>query len=196
MIEIIPNWHPMFVHFTVALLMVSFVAFLIARFGPSYNVRYQARVYARWNLWIGSAITLLTLAAGFYAYNTVDHDTPSHLAMTEHRNWALVTVLMYFCLTILSIVHSKKDHDESLGFMAILFISVTLLVTTAWHGAELVYRHGLGVISLPQSSGEGHGHSHGDGAAHGNGDDPMGSHRNSIDSPKNQAHDDGHNHTH
>lgn len=30
-------------------------------------------------------------------------------------------------------------------------------------GSEAVYRHGLGVMSLPKVEGEGHAHSHGDG---------------------------------
>ncbi len=36
-----------------------------------------------------------------------------------------------------------------------------LLLFTAWLGAELVYRYGLGVMSLPQSENEDHSHLHG-----------------------------------
>jgi len=35
-----------------------------------------------------------------------------------------------------------------------------LLANTAWHGAENVYRYGLGVMSLPQQESEGHAHNH------------------------------------
>jgi len=36
-------------------------------------------------------------------------------------------------------------------FVGALLLPVTLLVITAWHGGELVYRYGLGVQSLPKT---------------------------------------------
>ena len=41
-----------------------------------------------------------------------------------------------------------------------MLITLALLASTAWHGGELVYRYGIGVISLPQSSGPDHQHKH------------------------------------
>ncbi|MBL4885747.1 MAG: hypothetical protein JKY95_14600, partial [Planctomycetaceae bacterium] len=78
-IEIIPNWHPIFVHFTVGLLSISalfYLAGLVLR-KPTFLI------VARWNLWVGGAITVATVLAGFYAYGTVAHDALSHAAMTD-----------------------------------------------------------------------------------------------------------------
>ena len=54
----------------------------------------------------------------------------------------------------------KAQKKEILpGFFGIgLVIGVILLGVTAWYGGELVYRHGLGVMSLPESETEGHSH--------------------------------------
>lgn len=96
MIEIIPNWHPFFVHFTVALVSVSVIFHLLARITAKQALREQWLVVARWTLWAGAAITVVTVIAGIYAYNTVAHDELSHVAMTTHRNWALVTATVIF----------------------------------------------------------------------------------------------------
>jgi hypothetical protein len=45
--------------------------------------------------------------------------------------------------------------------MALLIVQ-GMLLSTAWHGAEVVYRYGIGVISLPQEEGEGHDHQKGE----------------------------------
>lgn len=91
MLNILPNWHPIFVHFTVALLIVAAAMHVLSHFVSNINLKNQLATTARWNLWIGIGATLLTVAAGWYAFYTVSHDAPSHLAMTEHRNWAMVT---------------------------------------------------------------------------------------------------------
>lgn len=51
-------------------------------------------------------------------------------------------------------------------FIGLLLAAGVLLASTAWHGGELVYRHGLGVMSLPQPEGEGHDHEHTDNQMH------------------------------
>jgi hypothetical protein len=65
----------------------------------------------------------------------------------------------------------------SYGFLIALIIAWLLVVNVAWLGAEVVFRHGLGVMSLPamennemkdrenesrgfESSTDGHAHSH------------------------------------
>lgn len=168
MIEIIPNWHPIFVHFTVALLLVSlglYLLGLIAKCEPALLV-------ARWNLWIGAGLTAFTVGAGMYAFNTVDHDTPSHLAMLEHRNLAFITVAILLPLVLWSWLLHKKAKPVGWGFAVVFIVLGAMLLSTAWHGAELVYRHGLGVMSLPDVDAHDHGaHDHAAGGHGAHGDD-------------------------
>ena len=168
MINILPNWHPIFVHFTVALLIVAAAMHVLSHFVSDTGLRNQLTITARWNLWIGIAFTLLTVAAGWYAFNTVTHDAPSHLAMIEHRNWAMVTFAVL--LAIAAWEYYLHRHSKSKGwlFTGLLVLAASLLLTTAWHGGELVYRYGLGVMSMPKVEGAGHDHDHGD-ADHGGG---------------------------
>lgn len=192
MFQILPNWHPIFVHFSVALLSVAAVLHLASHFISKPALVNQWTIVARWNLWIGIGLTLATVAAGWYAYYTVNHDTPSHVAMTEHRNWAMVTLALF--LGIAAWEYYLHRHAKSKGwlFTGLLVVGAALLISTAWHGGELVYRYGLGVMSLPKSEGAGHAHDHGDGGGHSHGDGEMPAQKSTLPGKVK----DGHAHTH
>lgn len=155
MIEIIPNWHPLFVHFTVSLLTTSVVFYLLA-FTTKYlkaiplTIVSEFEIVGRWCLWVGAIITIFTVAAGFYAYYTVKHDVTSHVVMTTHRNWALPTASAIFLAAIWSAWRYYKNKGLTIIFIGALLVLQGLLLITAWFGAELVFRYGIGVISLPQ----------------------------------------------
>lgn len=170
MIEIIPNWHPILVHFTIGLLATSVGFFLLATVLPvSQTLKSNWRVVAHWCLWVGMSITLFTVLAGYFAYNSVAHDTPSHAAMTEHRNWAFATAAAFLLLTIWSIWLRLKKQIPGYWFLIVALISGGLLASTGWHGGEAVYRYGLGVMSLPKveenSDGSHASHTHGEASA-------------------------------
>lgn len=157
--EIIPNFHPIFVHFTVALLSLSVGLMLVTPLlKPPLKEQWQ--IVSRWALWFGAGFTIITALTGLDAYNTVAHDTPSHLAMTEHRNWAIGTITLFLILAVWSIIQYRKDKMLGKVFVICMVIAGGVLGSTAWHGGELVYRYGLGVMSLPKAEGDGHGHSH------------------------------------
>lgn len=161
MFEILPNWHPIFVHFSVALLSSAAALHLASHFVKNPERANQCALVGRWNLWLGAGFTLFTLAAGWYAYSTVSHDAPSHAAMKVHRDWALATAAVFFSIVAWEFHLQRNKRGKSWVFTALLLAAAVLLVSTAWHGGELVYRYGLGVMSMPKSEGEGHAHEHG-----------------------------------
>ena len=167
MLEIIPNWHPILVHFAIALLSTSVGLFVLAAVLDSHRWRDQWLNAANWNLWVGTGFSILTALAGWYAYNTVAHDTPSHEAMTMHRNWALVTLVVFLLIAGWSVTIYRSRKKVTASFLVAAMVGAGLLMTTGWLGAEAVYRYGLGVMSLPQSEGDGHAHEHADGGGHG-----------------------------
>ena len=156
MIEIIPNWHPIFVHFTVALISTSLGLFVVSFLLGEGECCQQVQTVAKWNLWIGAGVSVLTLAAGLYAYNTVTHDVPSHAAMTEHRNWAFVTLIVIALLAVWSAVRHRKGLAMNVPFLVVFLFCGALLGATAWHGGEVVYRYGLGVMSIPKTDSHDH----------------------------------------
>ena len=189
MIEIIPNWHPIFVHFSVGLLLIAalfHIAVMLAGDGALKQAFIQV---ANWNLWAGTAISAVTVVAGWFAYNSVNHDTPSHLAMIEHRNLALVTFAVYLAVCLWSAMAAKKHAPIKWPLVIAVCVAGGLLVSTAWHGGELVYRHGLGVMSLPNPDA----HVHGEGGDH---EHDHGHEDASQPQSPGHAHDDGHEHSH
>ncbi len=177
MIEIIPNWHPIFVHFTVALISISAALFVITKVVTNWRLEDQWLATAYWNLWFGALLAIITVAAGWYAFNTVDHDTPSHEAMKIHRDIALGTFALLIVMGIWGVVQYKKEKSPTLLFVIFMAIAAGGVGVTGWHGAELVYKFGLGVQSLPKTDDHAHApgeeHSKGEGsdAQHGDGGD-------------------------
>ena len=185
MLEIIPNWHPIIVHFSVALLVLATLLQLGVLLVGDAALKSQWQTVARWNLWIGAGFVVLTVLSGIVAYNTVAHDTPSHLAMTEHRNWALVTAAVFLALAAWSMLRSRAGLEANSALTAGLVVGAMLLVSTAWHGGELVYRYGLGVMSLPKAES----HDHVGGASHEHGDAHSESHGHDTAMPENTNND-------
>ncbi len=160
MIEIIPNWHPIFVNFTVALFVVSMLLHVVVLLAPNAPWRNARLAAAHWNLALGAVFALITVGTGLNAYYTVAHDSPSHAAMTDHRNWAFATAGVIVGLALWRWTQRRHDTQPSLLLAITLVLAGGLLTVTAWKGAELVFRYGLGVMALVEAEGPGHNHEH------------------------------------
>ncbi len=193
MIEIIPNWHPLLVHFTVALWSVAVGLFVVGRLFHGTDLGENSKIVALYSLWLGAFFSVFTGLAGWDAYNTVAHDDASHAAMTEHRNWALATLAVFFVLSLWAAVSRSVRRQPSAPFLVVALLGLALLMTTGYKGAEVVYRYGLGVMSLPEAEAGGHAHAHDDGG-HG---DPAGDADMTMPEDmdiEQDAHEDGHTH--
>lgn len=112
--EIIPNWHPLFVHFTVSLVSTAAIFFvfsyLFSRVSqPSRRFVVELEIAGRWCLWVVSIITFGTILTGLYASYTVKHDELSHIVMTTHKKWALMTTTAILLLGIWSFWQYLKN---------------------------------------------------------------------------------------
>lgn len=150
MIEVIPNWHPLFVHFPIAL--ISLTAFFHV---AAILLRNQSRfathcaLLAHSTLWLGALAAYPTVVFGWLASNSVDHDAAGHAAMMRHRSWALATLLTLTVLAGFDAWRHKVDASPAWQFAVSVVLAWALVASTAWRGAELVYRHGLGVLAVP-----------------------------------------------
>jgi uncharacterized membrane protein len=163
MITILPNWHPIFVHFTIGLLGTAVIFyFASALLTKKHKWKQQWKHVADWSLWSGCFVTIFTVSAGWYAYNTVAHDDVSHAAMTLHRDWALATASLFLILGFATVNILKNNKTHRYLFLSTVAIAGAMLMITGYLGGETVYRHGLGVISLPvvQTKEDGHNHHH------------------------------------
>ncbi|MBL8197705.1 MAG: DUF2231 domain-containing protein [Chromatiales bacterium] len=100
MVEIVPNWHPLLVHFTIALLTIATLLFMAAAFAGRNRPVHGIETTANWNLWLGAALTVLTVGAGLQAAGSVTHDDAAHLVMENHKLWALGTTVLFLLLAL------------------------------------------------------------------------------------------------
>jgi len=142
-------WHPIFVHFSVALLTVASVLFLLAAILRRTTLRPQWIIVANWNLWIGFALAVLTALFGWLAFNTVAHDDTTHEAMQHHAQLALSTVGGFGILTLWSMWHRTSRTYPSWGFVGLAIVCCGLLAATGLRGGELVYHYGVAVRPPP-----------------------------------------------
>ena len=138
-------WHPIFVHFTLALLCASALLFFAARAtsGPEWHRRFIAG--AELNLWGGTALTFLTVTFGWLAFDTVPHDDAAHPVMDLHRTLALATFGWFVAIALLSAWARRRARYPSIPFLIALSIGVAGLIGTGMRGGELVYEHGVAV---------------------------------------------------
>lgn len=168
MIEVIPNWHPAFVHFPIAFASASVFFFVAAKLVTEEKLAAQYLASGRWMLWGAAIFACIAAVFGWLAFNSVEHDEAGHLAMTAHRNWALGTLGALILLSAWTVWFRRFSVKPTFGFLILLIVGWLLVLSTAWHGAELVYRHGIGVMALPDVHGEHdgiglvheHGHEH------------------------------------
>ena len=152
--EIIPNLHPLAVHFPIALVTVSAFFHVVASATRGKPFSGNVSILAHTLLWLSALSVLPTVFLGWQAYNSVTHDDVSHAAMLIHRNWALGTSVVLILLASWDVWLNKIDAPPVWWCVVAVIGAWSMVAITAWHGGELVYRHGLGVVSLPISQHE------------------------------------------
>jgi uncharacterized membrane protein/ketosteroid isomerase-like protein len=176
-----PNWHPVIVHFVVAFFLTLPLLFLFAALQKQGSPRRLAlQAAGDWMLALGVLAAAAAVAAGLYAYATVRHDGPSHLAMTDHRNFALGAFGLVAAIAVWRLM--RRSAAPSMLFVVAIFAASAAVATTAYKGGRLVYHFGLGVASMPAAD-EGEGHHHHGAATDDHHDDDSG------DADEAEAHD-------
>ena len=152
MLKAVYLWHPIFVHFSVALLSTATGFYVLATLFEKNRFQPQWLTVAHWNFGLGLAMTVLTLLFGWLDFNTVSHNAAAHDAMTMHRNIALVTASGFGLLGLVAFWYRISPHYPSWWFTGLLVLCFGLLMITGLRGGELVYRYGVGIQSSPESA--------------------------------------------
>ena len=171
--QIIPNYHPMVVHFPIALTFIAFLLSIAAYARRSHPVSTQLAAAGHFTLWLAAIGAAAAVLFGWLAYNSVNHDDAGHAAMLLHRSWAVPTAVGLILLASWDAWKYRVNELISVPMLFVLFLLSQSIAVTGLLGGEVVYRHGIGVLSLPSSEISEHGqhHEHGgkDAAEHAHG---------------------------
>jgi uncharacterized membrane protein len=146
-------FHPVFVHFAVALLFTASVlciAAALSRGKPWVSACLNA---ARWNFWLGIIMAACTAVTGLLAYFTVPGiDETTRLAINKHFISALVTVTAYLVLSFFLWRRQRKKLLPSNTWTTALVLAIALLTCTAYLGGDLVFKRGVGVTFVASAN--------------------------------------------
>jgi len=156
MFSSLPNVHPFLVHFPVAL----FTTALLLDLSLVAGFRH---------LWVDRAVlfgfgasALSSLATAWSGKLAADSLTPSldeaaATVVASHGDWAFATVVLFFVVALVRLEALWRDRESPtprlnrarLLALPLALVAEGCLLATAGRGGELVYRHGVGVVSGP-----------------------------------------------
>ncbi len=137
-----PNFHPLFVHFPVALLLLSLILEAIALLRKSSELSRAAW----WNQIGGTAGLALTVASGLLAENTVSIAEDAKGLFERHEQLAFLSAAIFALLLLWRIAaRGNLPRQSTAAYVVLLVVGVACVLTGAWCGGEMVFRYGVGV---------------------------------------------------
>jgi uncharacterized membrane protein len=138
--------HPVIVHFTVALLVIS------GLFKWAAVIRQHAGFEAMsfWLLRLGMGVTVLAVGFGLLAERTAPLVPAAWETLANHKQLGLITAGT--CLALWALEEFRQSHPKPwLNYLAlVLWLGIIgLVLITGNEGGQLVFLHGVGVAAAP-----------------------------------------------
>lgn len=156
----VSNVHPLFVHFPVALVLVT----LLFEVFWWLTKRESFRKTATYLLYLGALSAVAAVITGYIASNGLGHDAPGHEFVHEHRDVMLWMsgLLVVTTLPVIFLRTVREGKWRRLLILPLVVISA-LLIYGADKGGQLVFEYGTGVKAISEgTTEETEGHEHGE----------------------------------
>jgi uncharacterized membrane protein len=144
-LTIVPGWHPMIVHFPLALIVTASALLATARVLPEARSAAKLATVGTWNLCLGAVGALFALATGLAAVLDLHVGIAAHQAISLHLKWAIFTTLALVLSAVWRGAGSAAESRPSGLFVLVLLAATAALIVTGYLGAQNVYRYGIGV---------------------------------------------------
>jgi uncharacterized membrane protein len=152
--SILPGWHPMVVHFPLALVVTATLLLLAAKLLRQERYASTLATVGTWNLCLGAVAALAAIATGLAAvlHLNADVSVAAHQAISLHLRWAISTTLALILLAVWRGAGSAQGARPSWIFVVVLLAATGALIATGYRGGENVYRYGVGVQAQAAAS--------------------------------------------
>ena len=139
-----PNLHPVFVHYPIALLTVTFLFEVFAQI-TSHDGLSRAGWWMQLSGTVGLAVTVVT---GILAQHSVVLPPNANASFNLHQELAFVTSSLFVLLLFWRVAkRTRVPPEHRVAFLALFLLAVCSLLIGGWFGGELVYRFGTVVVS-------------------------------------------------
>ena len=139
------HWHPMMVHFPLALTLAGAVCLVCSRLLGQGALQSSLAAAGTWNLIFGGVTVLLTLGTGLLAVLHLKLLDGAQYSLSRHVIWAVCTSQLVALLALWRGVAVSSTSPPEWWFLALLGIACAGLIVTAYYGGENVYHYALGV---------------------------------------------------
>lgn len=143
--SILPGWHPIVVHFPLALVVTATPLLLGSKLLRPERYAATLATVGTWNLCLGAGAALLAIATGLAAVLHLNVDAAAHQAISLHLRWGIFTTLALVLLAVWRGAGSAQESRPSWLFLAVLLAATAALIVTGYRGGQNVYRYGVGV---------------------------------------------------
>jgi uncharacterized membrane protein len=140
-----PGWHPLVVHFPLALVLIAAPLLLAARLLRSETLASTAAVVGTWNLCLGAVAAVFALATGLGSVLDLEVGEAARQAISLHMKWAMFTSLALVLLAVWRGAGTAPGSRPSWVFIIVLLMAAAALMVTGYRGGENVYEFGVGV---------------------------------------------------
>ncbi len=145
MMRLLPGWHPIVVHFPLALATTAALLLLAARLLRQERLAATLAIVGTWNLCLGALAALFAVATGMAAALHLQVSPAAHHAISLHVRWAMFTTLGLVLLAVWRGAGNAQESRPSWILLVVLMAACAALVVTGYRGGQNVYRYGVGV---------------------------------------------------
>lgn len=136
------TFHPLFVHFPIALLIVTGIIALI----DLLNGKFQLKKVILWNLIFAALGTIITVVSGFIDADVIPHNLTIHEIMEVHEHIGISLLIVTSILSVWIVFRfSKMKKSENILFVIVLWVALILVSYNGFLGGKMVYDNGAGI---------------------------------------------------
>ncbi len=141
-------WHPIAVHFPLALVVTAALVLSASRLKALERVAAALATVGTWDLCLGAIGALIALATGLAEVLHLEVAPPARLAIALHVKWAVFATVGVLLLAAWRAAGNAQDSRPSLVFLVVLWLTTAALIVTGYRGGQNVYRYGVGVAQI------------------------------------------------